>query len=132
MRTSKFRGKGIETKDWWEGSLIQLENGKCYITQDILTPQERGEKIGYCLSHFEEVIPSTIGQSTGLYDKNGVEIWEGDIVKLSDGYSLVMPIAYKGEITFDKAGYLKCGRTPLHEMPIEYYEVIGNTHEDKL
>lgn len=76
MREILFRGKHEDTSEWVFGSLhIQNSeidrNGYQHLEYRILS--FRGE--------IDYVIPSTIGQFTGLYDKNGKRIWEGDIVK---------------------------------------------------
>ena len=118
MREILFRGKDKFDGEWYVGSLSHdTKYGNCFI------------EVSVHQGIAEEVIPETVGQYTGLKDKTGKKIFEGDII-----WDITFDPEMKENhiVMFDEGGFC------TEEMFLQSYlcfdemevEVIGNIHDN--
>lgn len=137
QREIKFRGKRVDNGEWVHGNYFiderDIEDG--FIWREIPQIQQRyGDHYQYF-----DVIPETIGQYTGLKDKNGKEIYEGDIVNCEKRGAAF----YRSVVVYNSI----MGRHDVNAMDCMFpmtldcceddisidgndYEVIGNIYEN--
>lgn len=120
MREILFRGK-------------RVDDGELVVGNSVLFFKDTTKIYGELTYWREiEVIPETVGQYTGLTDKNGKKIFEGDIVKATTGiegykstyHSTIQEVKYNGEM---------CGIAvflPFDNSDMVEVEVIGNIYDN--
>ena len=135
MREILFRGKRIDNGEWVEGFLLEQDNPEyhVYIVKAFKAEMDnRNMDILEC--DMEEVDPSTVGQYTGLTDKNGKRIFDGDICRNTKTGEIVS-VKWHGTMV----GYV--WSKPRNDNKCLYdfgelfrvydkYEVIGNIHDN--
>ena len=141
MREIKFRGKRTDNGEWVEGFLIGLYNPQ--IKENVI--KQSFIHNGTIFYNPDKVTPETVGQFTGLTDKNGKEIYEGDIVQIFYDIEFSREEFYTGVVeykvennypAFDLEPWIDCDMNALSWLKSESdesvlnYEVIGNIHDN--
>ena len=120
MREILFRGKK-QNGEWLQGDLVHYGDKILIFSENAQNSPD-----------YYEVDPETVGQFTGLTDKNGVKIFEGDIVKAN------FPYAKTGFVEFDKkrcSFYVKptdgfAAYDKGYKMNANKLEIISNIHKN--
>ena|SRR5690606_32399704 len=134
-----FRGKRVDNGEWVYGDLARYMDGSPMImessyfaTRDFLNEDEDGNPIienEIALGGFVSVIPETVGQFTGLTDKNRTKIFEGDVNH--DGSVLL----WSDELAlfcFHRYNNGRWIRTIYPISPNDYIEITGNIHDNPI
>ena len=120
MRDILFRGKRLDNGAWVYGSLLQVECEHGSIVTAIFDRKDSGGDA--------EVHPSTVGQYTGLKDKDGKRIWEGDVLTVDGEVG-----CFELKFNENTAMFIMDGdaiRASFNIFGTDEVEVVGNIHDN--
>jgi uncharacterized phage protein (TIGR01671 family) len=127
MREIKFRGKRVDNGDWVYGCYLETQMSGAYIIGSTMEAKGKKESIKMHDKLWQhEVIPETVGQYTGWKDRNGVEIYEGGVVRADMDFG---PGGYAEQIAsiyWDEG----VGGWQFNYFDKSTIEVIGNIHDN--
>lgn len=143
MRTIKFKAKTLKTGEWAVGDLV-CSNGKIFIKHE----DEPNKVFPLCT----KVAPDTVCEFTGFLDKNGKDIYEGDVLRLdkypfsctedneydnyycaigwNDKWALFYIVAIKNPKS-SVAGISDGITDVISQEKMKDFEVIGNVHDEE-
>lgn len=127
MREILFRGKRMDNGEWVTGTPFIFAD-RCKMIQAVAVHPDFVDEGNVYYSEGFPVDPETVGQFTGLTDKNGKRIFEGDVVEIShDAYPGV-----KGEVFFKNGSFMLKNVSDVLTLYgfLPWCEVIGNRFDD--
>ncbi|EAC2617979.1 hypothetical protein Y494_14105 [Listeria monocytogenes] len=132
MREIEFRGKRIDNGEWVYGNLMQFEDSATFIFADERKGASTLTYAHFIINNMHAIDEKTIDQYTGLKDKNGKKIFEGDIVDISV-YDRLDWSSIKGKVVFLNGAWLveDVGHFAITlQSETNEIEIIGNVHEN--
>lgn len=130
MRTIKFRGKRATDGQWIYGYYLVNRGEHFVVPEEVADP----------FAAYEDYLvdPETIGQFTGLHDSEGREIWEGDIIEVTETTLEREPRKVTGVVVYEEsmAEYViqtkyRMAGSSLGLNGLEHsIRIIGNIHDN--
>lgn len=126
QREIKFRGQRVNTKEWVYGYYVVNDDKESFIITEFYSWETICSDCAMPQFDSYQVIPETVGEYIGLPDKNGKEIYEGDIIHIGD-----KNIPYIVE--WHDNGFMGKAVRASDRIGLTYWndriEVIGNIYE---
>ena len=125
MRDILFRGKRLDNGEWVYGFYCHVPRGRLDRDEHMIQTVKKSGKMGmlHCVD------PSTVGQYTGLKDKNGKRIWEGDVLTVDGEVG-----CFELKFNENTAMFIMDGdaiRASFNIFGNDEVEVVGNIHDNR-
>ena len=133
MREINFRGKRVDNGEWVIGNFLETSMSGVYIIGAKMKSKKKADAVVIQDEIWQcEVLDETVGQFTGLFDKNGKEIFEGDVVihdvyvaKYEKGKRNGIIVFFNGAFAINLLGSIYDDEYSTI-LPFMEMEVIGN------